>query len=186
MLDRLDQFCTQFERCDDVLGAPSSDRPNRERIPQRKRHAMEYKFTQGDPITEQEALDQTAAMGLHGLAFDDTHDDDETLHWHEFESVAFVISGTGSFADEHGNVTHTQPGCRLQAPAGWLHRTLAGSAARIVIGTNLPYDEWTMPIDKDPRRPARWAGDLTDERAPSPVCPTTPRATARTTHRGPR
>lgn len=66
------------------------------------------------------------------------------------ESVAFVISGTGSFADEHGNVTQTQPGCRLQAPAGWLHRTLAGTAARILIGTNLPYGEWTMPIDKDP------------------------------------
>ena len=111
---------------------------------------MDYEFTQGEPISEQEALDQVAAMGFHGLAFDDVHDEDEVLHWHEFESVAFVISGTGSFADEHGNVTHTQPGCRLQAPAGWLHRTLAGTAVRIVLGTNLPYSEWTMPIDKEP------------------------------------
>jgi len=111
---------------------------------------MDYEFTQGEPISEQEALDQVAALGFHGLAFDDVHDEDEVLHWHEFESVAFVISGTGSFADQHGNVTHTQPGCRLQAPAGWLHRTLAGTAVRIVLGTNLPYREWTMPIDKDP------------------------------------
>ncbi len=48
-------------------------------------HGMEYEFTTGAPITEEEALAQVAAMGLHGLAFDDVHDEDETLHWHEFE-----------------------------------------------------------------------------------------------------
>lgn len=136
--------------CHDVPGSPGPERPSRERISREGIDVMEYEFTQAEPISEQEALDQIAAMGLHGLAFDDVHDEDEVLHWHEFESVAFVISGTGSFADEHGNVTHTQPGCRAQAPAGWLHRTLAGTAVRIVIGTNLPYSEWTMPINKEP------------------------------------
>ena len=111
---------------------------------------MLYEFTIGSPITEREALDQVAAMGLHGLAFDDVHDQDEPLHWHEFAGVTWVISGTGSFADEHGNVTLVQPGCRLQAPAGWLHRTLAGTDARVVIGTDLPGEAWTHPIDKDP------------------------------------
>ncbi len=111
---------------------------------------MEYEFTTGAPITEQEALAQVAAMGFHGLAFDDVQEHDEVLHWHEFESVAWVISGTGAFADEHGNVTHTGPGCRAQAPAGWLHRALAGTSQRIVLGTNLPYKAWTSPIDKDP------------------------------------
>jgi hypothetical protein len=111
---------------------------------------MDYEFTIGDPITEADALEQVAAMGLHGLAFDDDHDRDELLHWHEFESVVWVISGTGSFADEHGQVTRVEPGCRLQAPAGWLHRTLAGTATRVVIGTDLPGEAWTMPINKDP------------------------------------
>ena len=99
---------------------------------------MHYEFTTAAPITEQEALEQVAAMGFHGLAFDDVHDEDETLHWHEFDAVTWVISGTGAFADEHGNVTRTIPGCRVRAPAGWLHRTLAGSQTRVVIGTNLP------------------------------------------------
>ena len=116
---------------------------------------MEYEFTTGKPITEEEALKQAAAMGLHGLAFDDVHHEDEPLHWHEFAGVTWVISGTGSFADEHGNVTKTGPGCRLQAPAGWLHRTLAGTQARVVIGTNLPGEVWSAPINKDPaERPA--------------------------------
>jgi len=111
---------------------------------------MEYEFTTGAPITEREALEQVAAMGLHGLAFDDVHEEDEPLHWHEFAGVTWVISGTGSFADEHGNVTQVQPGCRLRAPAGWLHRTLAGTRTRVVIGTNLPGEVWTSPINKDP------------------------------------
>ncbi len=116
---------------------------------------MEYEFSVGAPITEEEALAQVAAMGFHGLAFDDVHDEDETLHWHEFEAVTWVISGSGSFADEHGNVTQVEPGCHLRAPAGWLHRSLAGTRTRVVLGTNLPYAEWTMPIDKDPaERPA--------------------------------
>ena len=111
---------------------------------------MEYEFTTGAPITEQEALDQVAAMGFHGLAFDDEHEEDEILHWHEFAAVTWVISGTGAFADEHGNVTQYGPGCRAQAPAGWLHRTLGGTRARLVIGTDLPVSVWTSPIDKDP------------------------------------
>ncbi len=119
---------------------------------------MDYEFTTGAPITESDALEQVAAMGLHGLAFDDVHETDETLHWHEFESVAWVISGTGSFADEHGKVTQIQPGCRLQAPAGGLHRTLAGTNVRVVIGTNLPSSAWTRPINKHPdERPATLA-----------------------------
>jgi hypothetical protein len=120
---------------------------------------MQYEFSVGEPITEEEALAQVEAMGYHGLVFDDVHDEDEILHWHEFDAVTWVISGTGSFADEHGTVTHTQPGCHAKAPAGWLHRTLAGTNVRIVLGTSLPYAEWSQPIDKDPaERPAALSG----------------------------
>ena len=116
---------------------------------------MDYEFTTGAPITEEEALAQVAAMGFHGFAFDLDTPVDEELHWHEFDSISWVISGTGSFADEHGNVFKTAPGCRLKAPAGWLHRALAGPTVRIVLGTNLPAEQWTAPINKDPaERPA--------------------------------
>ncbi len=117
--------------------------------------SMEYVFTQGDPITEADALAQAEAMGFHALAFDIAVTEDEPLHWHEFESVTWVIEGTGAFLDEHGARTEVAPGCRLQAPAGYLHRNLAGPPVRVVLATNLPYSEWTMPIDKDP---ADWVG----------------------------
>ena len=77
----------------------------------------------------------------YSLAFDDSHEVDEELHWHEFDSVAIVISGSGSFADETGAVTQVQPGCMVTAEAGWLHRTLAGTQTRVVLGSNMPYEE---------------------------------------------
>ena len=119
---------------------------------------MEYSFRLDPPITEAEALAQAEAMGFHALAFDQITEVDEPLHWHEFDSVSWVIEGSGAFADEHGTVTEVQPGCRLEAPAGWLHRNLAGPPLRLVICTNIPGGQWTSPIDKDPAdRPAHLA-----------------------------
>jgi hypothetical protein len=111
---------------------------------------MDYTFSYGTPITEEEALSLAAAMSFHSLAFDLVVDEDEPLHWHEFNSVSWVIDGTGAFRDETGKVTEVGPGCRLDAPAGWLHANLAGPAIRIVLATDIPYEQWTMPIDKDP------------------------------------
>jgi len=110
---------------------------------------MEYCFSQNPPISEEDALAQAAELGFHAIAYDSV-DVDEPLHWHEFDSVSWVIDGAGAFADEHGNVTHVAPGCRLDAPAGWLHRNLAGGSSRVVVSTNLPGHEWTTPINKDP------------------------------------
>jgi len=119
---------------------------------------MEYAFQTGTPITEEAALAEVAERGFHGLAFDLDVSEDEVLHWHEWDSLTFVISGTGSFADEQGRVTNVGPGCRLEAPAGWLHRNLGGPPYRVVLGTNLPGDQWTAPINKDPKeRPASLA-----------------------------
>ena len=112
--------------------------------------SMKYSFRQDQPITEEDALAQAIAIGFHAMAFDQTTPEDEPLHWHEFDSVTWVIDGTGAFADANGNVTKVSPGCRLEAPAGWLHRNLAGPPVRLVVSTNLPGDQWTAPIDKDP------------------------------------
>jgi hypothetical protein len=57
---------------------------------------------------------------------------------------------SGSNTSRPPLMTCSSPGCRLQAPAGWLHRSLAGIRTRLVIGTNLPGEAWTSPINKDP------------------------------------
>ena len=110
----------------------------------------EYRFSQGTPITEEEALAEAAALGMHAFAYDVETPADEPLHWHEFETVSWVISGTGAIRDGDGNIIQLQPGCRAETPAGWLHSGLAGPSVRVVLATNLPYREWTHPIDKDP------------------------------------
>ena len=53
---------------------------------------MKYDFHQGGPLSEEDALAQGAEAGLHCLAFDLTVEEDEPLHWHEFEAVSWVIS----------------------------------------------------------------------------------------------
>ena len=70
---------------------------------------MEYHFSQNAPIGEEDALAQAADLGFHALAFDIVTDEDEPLHWHEFDSVSWVIDGTGAFADAGGNVTQVSP-----------------------------------------------------------------------------
>lgn len=107
-------------------------------------------FSQTEPFSEVEAVKYVESLGYHSLVFDDVHETDEELHWHEFDSVAMVISGTGSFADETGAVTTVEPGCMVTAQAGWLHRTLAGTRTRVVLGTNMPYGDWSHPINKAP------------------------------------
>ena len=120
---------------------------------------MDYRFSLNPPISEQDALAQAAEMGFHSLAFDLVVEEDEPLHWHEFDSVTWVISGTGAFAHADGTITEVSPGCRLEAPAGFLHRNLAGPPVRVVLCTNLPGEQWTAPIDKDPAlRPEHLVG----------------------------
>lgn len=111
---------------------------------------MEYTFSQGARITEEAALEQAADMGFHAMAFDVIVNEDESLHWHEFDAVTWVIDGVGALRNGDDELIEVSAGCRIDAPAGFLHRNLAGPPVRVVLATNLPYQEWTTPIDKDP------------------------------------
>ena len=64
--------------------------------------------------TEAEALDEIAAMGWNPLVRDIVLTEDEPLHWHDFESVIFIVSGSIRFADAHGAVTEVQAGSRFR------------------------------------------------------------------------
>ena len=100
--------------------------------------------------TEAEALDEIAAMGWNPLVRDIVLTEDEPLHWHDFESVIFIVSGSIRFADAHGAVTEVQAGSWFRGLPNFLHRELAGSNYRVVFGFKNKRSEFTMPINKDP------------------------------------
>ena len=109
---------------------------------------MEFEFVQGDPITEEEAFAEAKKLGLHAFAFDTDTQHDTDLHWHEISATIWLVSGEANVATEDGTVYHATPGCRLRAPAGWLHKELVSPTHRLVIGTDIPVESWSQPIDK--------------------------------------
>jgi len=115
-----------------------------------KRGRMDFEFTTSEPVTEDEALLEAGKMGLHALAINLEIPEDEELHWHEFGATLWLIEGEASLADEHGTIYEAKPGCRITAPAGWLHRALASPTHRLVIGADIPFEDWTAPLNKPP------------------------------------
>ena len=109
---------------------------------------MEFEFKQGDPITEQEAFTQAEKLGLHAFAFDTETPRNTDLHWHAFSATIWLVAGEANLATEDGTVYHATPGCRISAPAGWLHQELVSPAHRLVLGTDIPVESWSQPIDK--------------------------------------
>lgn len=105
-------------------------------------------ITQGHFTTEAEALAEVEAMGWTPLVRDVVIPEDEELHWHDFESVAFVVSGTVRVVYADGEIVEARAGTRARADAGIVHRELGGSRYRAVFGFPHKLHEFTMPINK--------------------------------------
>ena len=84
---------------------------------------MEYTLTQGYFSTKEEALAEIAARGWHALEYDAPAQEDE-LHWHDYDSVAFVLGGTCRIVFEDGNVMECGAGARIEQPSHVLHRSI--------------------------------------------------------------
>lgn len=107
-------------------------------------------FAENHFKTEAEALSEIAAMGWNSLVRDVVIAKDEELHWHDFESVTSVVSGTIRVADEHGEIVEVAAGTRVRSGPGFLHRELGGSAYRVAFGFKIKPAEFTQPINKPP------------------------------------
>lgn len=107
-------------------------------------------ITEGYFVTEAEARAEVKAMGWNVFARDTVIAEDEELHWHDFESVAFIVSGRLRVADETGAIFEYGPGTRIKSSPGFLHRELAGNGYRVVFGFKIGLDAFTMPINKPP------------------------------------
>lgn len=102
----------------------------------------------GHFTTEAEAIAETESMGWNVFARDTFIPDDEELHWHDFGSVAFIVSGTLRAADETGAIIEVGPGTRIRSGPGFLHREFGGNAYRVVFGFRIGLSEFTITINK--------------------------------------
>ena len=107
---------------------------------------MEYTLTQGYFSTKEEALAEIAARGWHALEYDAPAQEDE-LHWHDYDSVAFVLGGTCRIVFEDGNVMECGAGARIEQPSHVLHRS-GNCAYKSVFGFSVSLQEMSLPICK--------------------------------------
>jgi mannose-6-phosphate isomerase-like protein (cupin superfamily) len=109
---------------------------------------MGFTLTEGYFSTEEDALAEIADRGWHGVVIDVPAQEEE-LHWHEFDSVVFVVEGTARAEFEDGSVLQAGAGTRVEAPARILHRAVS-PAYRGVFGFAVDPAEMTQPVNKPP------------------------------------
>ena len=108
---------------------------------------MRFTYSEGHFSTEEEACAEIAARGWHALPIDVVGQDEE-FHWHDFDSVIFIVSGTAAAECQDGTVEEAGPGTRVEAPAGVVHRDVAGSTYRAIFGLSVDPATMTQPVNK--------------------------------------
>ncbi len=107
---------------------------------------MEYTLTDGCFSTREEALAGIAARGWHALEYELPAQED-ALHWHDYDSVTFVIAGRCRIVFEDGRVLEGGPGVRIEQPSRVIHRS-GNSAYQAVFGFSVRLEDMTLPIGK--------------------------------------
>ena len=100
-----------------------------------------------DVEDEQAALSAVAEMGFHGMAMD-VEGAEEDFHFHEFDTVVYVLSGTAAAEYPDGAVLEAPAGTVARLPAGTVHRDVPGATYRGVLGFSVDPAEMTHPINK--------------------------------------
>jgi hypothetical protein len=107
---------------------------------------MGFVLTEKHFTTEDEAFAEIAERGWHAIAIDVPAEENE-LHWHDFDTVTFVVDGTTRVEFEDGSVMQCGAGARVEAPAAVLHREVS-PAYRAVFGFSVDPAEMTQPVNK--------------------------------------
>jgi hypothetical protein len=107
---------------------------------------MGYTMTERHFSTKEDALAEIAARGWHAMEYELPAQEDE-LHWHDYDSVTFVLGGVCRIVFEDGGVMECGPGGRVDQPAQVIHRS-GNSAYRAVFGFSVSLEDMTLPICK--------------------------------------
>jgi hypothetical protein len=89
---------------------------------------------------------EIASLGWPAIELDVPADDSE-LHWHDFDSVIFVLAGSPHIAFEDGSEMECGAGARIEAHARVVHREM-GRAYRAMMAFSIEPSEMTQPINK--------------------------------------
>jgi hypothetical protein len=109
---------------------------------------MAFTLTEGHFNTEAEAFAEIADRGWCAIAVDVPAAEND-LHWHDFDSVNFVVDGTHRVAFEDGTVMECGAGARIEAPGRVLHRECS-PAYRAVFGFSVAPVNMSQPVNKPP------------------------------------
>lgn len=107
---------------------------------------MKYTSTPDCFSSREEALAQIEARGWHALEYDAPAQEDE-LHWHDYDSVAFILGGRCRTEFEDGTVLECGPGSRIEQPSRVVHRS-GNCAYRAVYGFSVALEDMSRPICK--------------------------------------
>jgi mannose-6-phosphate isomerase-like protein (cupin superfamily) len=108
---------------------------------------MTFVLTEQHFSTEAEAISEIEARGLQAIGPFDLGASDNELHWHDFDSVIYVLDGTARVEFEDGSILQCGAGARVEAPAGTVHRE-AGPGYRSVIGLSVDVAAMSQPVNK--------------------------------------
>jgi hypothetical protein len=107
---------------------------------------MPYSVADTPFSTTEEARADIGARGWHALEYDLPAQEDE-LHWHDYDSVTFVLDGLCRIVFEDGSAMECGPGAVIEQPARVVHRS-GNSAYRAIFGFSVSLEEMTLPICK--------------------------------------
>lgn len=83
---------------------------------------MQPKITHGHTLSSDEAVAALSALGLYAVVVDIPPADND-FHWHDFDSVFYVLEGELEVTDHSsGAVTRLVAGDRVEAKRGVAHR----------------------------------------------------------------
>lgn len=83
---------------------------------------MELQITHGHSLTAEQAVTALEELGLHPVVADVPPTENE-FHWHDFDSVFYILDGSLDVTDHATGETATLiAGDRIQAPGGYAHR----------------------------------------------------------------
>ncbi len=100
-------------------------------------------------ISEAGALAAVEEMGFHGFgSADDATGQIEELHWHDFDVVAYILSGEASAELGDGTIITAGAGTVVRVPRGTVHKDVPGDPYRRVLGFSIPPAEMTEPFNR--------------------------------------